>query len=356
MGITERNPNTKQDLLIILLFFVAVFSNATLGWVSLQLIFLLTVFKKEMRSIESHNGSSHVNWVVPSILLGSGFWIGLSSEDAFLHQVGVIGCLTGIGGMLGWFPVPRATTLFSNEDSIASLVTGTLLPVLCAAIFLFRCVEDGGWSERDLAILGVVSLFSLAISGLRLMGPLSPQQRCRLSILTILSQANIVSVLLGWQKIFPERNGSASSNIISSENLFLTILIVETSAVLLLIWSCRSDSNDQTQGFRSTLFRKLRPVLPNGSLPAIAGVLTLSGFPLFPGSWWRFKLLTALILPYEQSMITQLSEPHLGFVALALGYAACSLIVAIGQLRILPTLLEREEIPSLEPSLNRSHG
>ncbi|WP_417847208.1 hypothetical protein [Thalassoglobus sp.] len=356
MGITERNSNVKQDLLIILLFFVAVFSNATFVWMSLQLMFLLIVFRKEKRNIESLKRNSHAHWIVPSILLGTGFWIGLYSKDDFIHQVGVICCLTGIGGMLGWFPVPRATPLFTSDNSIASLVTETLLPVLCAAIFLFRCVENGGWSERDLAILSVVSLFSLAISGLRLMGTLSPQQRCRLSSLTILSQANIVTVLFGWQRIFPDRNGSASSNIISAEYLFLTILIVETSAVLLLVWGCKDAPDDQAKGFTSILYRKFRAVIPNGSLAAMTGVLVLSGFPLFPGSWWRFKLLTALILPYEQSMITQLSEPHLGFVALALGYAACSLIVAIGQLRILPTLLGLEEIPNHEPSLNSSHG
>ncbi len=354
MTASMRKPNERLAVfgkfLLLTAVLGAIFGNEIFAWISLQLI----VFTNMPATMKNRGRSRHLLWAFPSILLGIGFWLGLQSENALMHEIGVVCCLTGIGGMLGWFPVPSCTLPIQAEKESSSLKIEFLLSVLFAANLLFRCVQSGEWNEREIAVLAVISLLSLVMCGFRLMGTITIPQRCQLSILTILSHANIATVLLGWQKLHLDRNWSASSNILTAENLFLSILFIESFAVLLLLWGGSMIKVGKGKEIEAPLPRTFQNQIPTGSLAAILGVLILSGFPFFPGAWWRFKLTAALLLPHEQSLITKLSEPHHGFVSLALGYGFCSLIVAIGHLKVLPALLSVESASCQEPPIEAS--
>ena len=59
--------------------------------------------------------------------------------------------------------------------------------------------------------------------------------------------------------------------------------------------------------------------------------LSLAGLPPFPGAWWRFGMFMALALPHERSVLTNLIEPHHGFVLFGGVYLLLSIFNTIAQ-------------------------
>ncbi|MBT5018281.1 MAG: hypothetical protein HON04_06000 [Planctomicrobium sp.] len=319
----------------LLLLLIAISSEA--AWINM-LMLQLTLVPMFVELILSAGSSTRFTRVLPiilsNVLLASGFWFGLPSNDLFTHQAGIVLMCVGVGGLTGWFPV------FGKQNTQKRL-SRSLIPICLAAIFFYRTVQTFIWSEQDLALLAVISLFSLAICGIRLMGPLLMEQRIHFSILTILSNANIATILIGWEKLFPARTWIGTSNIPSGKFLLIAILVTESFAAILMILSHQRFIKEENGNLNETDF-----VIKMNSSPwlgkiFLAGNLSMAGFPMFPGSIWRFALLAALILPHEKSNVTQLAEPHRAFIFLAIVFMLATILVTLGQVRMLQRYIER---------------
>lgn len=249
-----------------------------------------------------------------------------------------------------------------------SAFTGRLTSVLLGATLLQSLIHHTLWSERELAIVAVVSLCILILTAIRLRDVDSALEQLHLATCLLYGNAGIASVLAGWEKLHPDRLWSITSNLPSGDWLFAAILVTEASA--LFAWYIllpRVNVNDigsapgqepsrpspewRTSGPISTTSNQAEPVAtetPSASkhsmwqedksaeakdTPVAADLLwrslewiargSLAGLPPLPGLWWRMLLLAALLLPQERSVITSLTEPHAGFVALSLTYAVC---------------------------------
>lgn len=305
-----------------------------LAWGALQLIVLGQFVLDRDRTSLKNSLRRGIPQLVASALLGVGFWVGLQSADRFIHEIGVILTIVGVGGLLGWFPLPQGRSRNIVRERLSDQLVTSLIPVVIAALLLYRSVQQGNWSEAELAILTVVSLFTLALCGVRFIGELTVERRCRLSVLTILSNANLASVLSGWELLHPDRNWSATSNLPTGQELFISILVVESLATCVMLAGFRAllldDELSHSEASLAGVFQ--RSPLIGGSI--FIGVFTLAGLPPLAGAWWRFAFLSSMLLPQERSVVTTLTEPHPGFVALGIAYAAITLIVAIGHLRL----------------------
>lgn len=313
--------------------------SAWVSWLALQLSVMPVLLYRSAEQGLKSSVRSAMPMVLSSLLLAAGFWIGISASDQFTHQVGIVLLCVGVGGLTGWFPVIAKTEFQVNKAPLSNFVSHSLIPVCLGALFFFRCVHAFEWNEEDLALLAVVSLFSLAVCGIRLMGSLSIQQRMQLSILTILCNANIATILSGWEKLFSERTWEATSNIPSGAVLFVAVLITESTAVVLMLFCLRGvpkpNSSELTEAElvqELNAHRWLRKLF-------LIGNLSLAGFPLLPGALWRFALLMALTLPHQRSNVTQLAEPHLPFIYLAIGYMLVTILSSVGQVRLLQLLM-----------------
>ena len=348
-------PFQEADVLLlssfILLMIAATGPAPWFGWGALQLVVLGQIVLDRDRTSLKNSFRRSGPQLLASTLLGIGFWVGLSSSDRTIHEVGVILTIVGVGGLIGWFPLPLGRSRNVVRERISDQVATTLIPVVIAALLLFRCVQQGGWSEAELATLAVVSLFTLALCGVRLHGELSIERRCRLATLTILSNAGIAIVLSGWELLHPDRNWAGTSNLPTGAELFVSILVVESLAALVMLVSFQAvfQNNDvpHLESSLTGIFHR-SPVLTTSIL---FGVFTLAGLPPLAGAWWRFALLSSLLMPQERSVVTGLSEPHHGFVALAVAYAGIVLIVAVGQMRLFHVIVADPSAESSQDSM-----
>lgn len=303
--------------------------DARFSWLALQVsvcLPLLIQFKLNWRAFPAQ--------IFGSLLLGIGFWYFLPTAEPLLHRAGVVLLIVGIGGMLGWLPIPQGDSPTRSPDELLQQFSTCLIPVCLAAVLVNHSIRELQWSERELAILAVISLLSLATCGLRLLGPLTIEQRCRITQLTILGNANIASVLMGWELLHPGRDWSHSTNLPTGLQLFYCLLLLESLAVLLLnVGLSRILPNSESPLPEASLVALGKLKFLN-LLSILCGALSLAGLPPFPGSWWRFGLLSALILPQQTSIVTQVSEPHDGFIMLTIAYAGVSLLIALGQARL----------------------
>lgn len=315
-------------LIRVILILVALFSREPwVNWLVLQ----IAVLPEFVLGIRRHSLMMAIRQdlllLTGSVLYTGGFWMFLNSPDTQLQQTGVLLILTGIGGMLGWFPLPyiqpRSEAHHGTQGitTVLTLIGDTLLPVIIAALFLFRVNQRNPWSESELALLAVISIYSLTLTAIRLSSTFDTSKRCQLAILMVLSKANIATVLTGWERIHPDLDWELTSNLPSGQFLFLTILVIDSLGIIVLVCGLH---------FRGRL----------GDAAAILGTLSLAGVPPFPGAWWQFALFSVLLLPHQRSVVTQLLEPHDGMIALAVGFAAASLLTLLGHLSLAQILME----------------
>lgn len=323
-------------------------------WTVLQLS-LLPLFV--LNTIDSEEGSTFC-WNLPlflsSLLLGIGYWFGLPATDAFTHQAGIAFVCVGVGGMTGWFPVSTISHFRKRNDRLAYLLSLGLLPICMAALFFRRTVAEFFRDEQDLALLAVISLFSLAVCGLRLLGPLQIDQRIRYSIFTILGNASIATVLYGWERLHPDNLWHQTSNIPDATALFAAVLLVESAGVLLMTVSAQKVVRNFERDVDELDF--VERIVASRWLGKLflAGNLTVAGFPAMPGSLWRFALIAALVLPHHRSNVTGLAEPHTAFITLAIVYLLTTIIVMLGQCRMVKLYLEQSAAKSSSPETAQS--
>ncbi len=352
----RMETNVLFVISLILLIIAASGPVPWLAWGALQLAVLGQFVLDRDRTSLKKSLRRGTPQLVASILLAVGFWVGLESADRWIHQIGVILTIVGVGGLLGWFPLPQGRGRNVVNERLSDQLVTTLIPVAIVALLLYRCVQQGNWSEAELAMLAVVSLFTLALCGVRLMGELTVERRCRLSMLTILSNANLASVLSGWELLHPDRAWLATSNLPSGQELFCSILVVETLAALVILMSfCtlfRDTESSHPESSLSGIFR--RNSIIGGSL--LFGVFTLAGLPPLAGAWWRFAFLSSMLLPQERSVVTTLPEPHPGFITLGITYAAITLIVALVHLRLIRVMTLDPPMDSPHPKKSPTHS
>lgn len=277
--------------------------------------------------ISSENQGAQTGWrrqfraLVAMAMAIIGYLLTRISAQLSLHLVGVSFLLVGLGGMLSGFPLPL-TRLCSNPSSGRQNFVSLVVPTLLAAILLFRCVTIDGWSERELALLAVVSLYSLVLCGVRSYGA-AQVTRVSMAVHAILGHAGIVCVLAGWETQFPDRAWNATSNFLPSAMVFWWLLAIETLACWIW-WRCdlsvREPENSTLRGLPSR----------SAHVAGWLALLNVAGMLPLPGGVWRFHLVASLLLPQAQSVVTNLREPHPGFITLALGYACALLTLAIG--------------------------
>lgn len=312
----------------VILILIALYSREPwVNWLALQ----IAVLPEFVQGIRRHSLliaiRQNLLLLSGSILYTAGFWMFLNSPDVQQHQLGVLLILTGIGGMLGWFPLPyihpRSEAHRSSEGITTelTLIGNSLLPVIISALFLFRAIQRNPWSESELALLAVISIYSFSLSAIRLSATFSSTERCQLVTLMLLSKANIATVLAGWERIHPDLDWALTSNLPSGQVLFFAILVIDALGLISLVFGLH---------FKGRL----------ANSAAILGMLSLGGVPPFPGAWWLFALFSVLLLPHQRSVVTHLLEPHDGTIALAVGYAAASLLAMLGHLGLAQTLLE----------------
>lgn len=309
-------------LQVMLVLVASMVNQHWLGWLAFQ----LSIGLIEIRRHRLSPPASMVEIIAPftgSLLLAVGYWGLWPLENSFLHQTGLAMMLVGIGASLRWFPIPETAPYSRHFSARGELIWDSLCPVLLAALFLNRSVQTVSWSEAELGLLAVVSLFSFGLSGLRLTGQLSPQQRLRLLILNILSQANIATVLMGWEILHTDWNWSESSNLPTGLTLFMVILIVESLASVLV---------DFTDSSRTDVDLNAKPHWFLTGMNVI-GNWNLAGIPPTPGGIWRVTMWSVLLLPQATSNVTHLPEPHPGFVSLSICFITCSSLVMAGHLR-----------------------
>lgn len=285
----------------------------------------------------------HPDLLGGSGLFGAGTLLVFTATSA-LRTIGIILLLGGLGGMLGWFPFPRVVSR-SRSAAFPVMVLGSrFLPLLTAGVFLERLIELRPLTDSQIFLIVVVAMFSLLICSTRLHLETRLSRRLSLAALSTLCFLVVAVCLLNWERTHPARAWSASSNLPGGRSLFISILGCEAAGILALAagyWVLlpQGEETDFVEPLAGSVWR--RPWL---SLPILTGALSLAGIPPFPGCWWRFSLLAALILPHRQSILTRLSERDYGFVLLALTVLLAWIINGLGHLRLIQQLVFEEPI------------
>ena len=268
---------------------------------------------------------NHAPQLLGIVLVTTGTVVCFNSTANVVHGIGVVSTIVGLGGTLNWFPFPLVKSI---EQSPLGFVNHKLLPVLAGAVFLLRMSHFAHWNEQELAFLAVASLFSLGIIALRLHSGLPSEKLPTHRTLAIVSHANLTTVLTRWTALHPQADWSASSNLPTGLQLFVAILVVESLAVIVLTFQKSKQSFAQQLAF-----------------------LSLAGIPPFPGAWWRFALLTSLVLPHHRSSLTGLTEPHHGFLALGVVYLAILAALGTGQLESIRRQCDVDDHPPAKTSV-----
>ncbi|MEW4487074.1 hypothetical protein AB1L42_03285 [Thalassoglobus sp. JC818] len=262
-----------------------------------------------------------------AIIVLSGLWGGyllgeLSSYEP-IRKTSVLLIVVGLFASLEWMSIKRDAA--SNEDSsIANLLSRTILPVLAASVFLFRFSLLSQWTTSEASLLAAISICCLGLWGLRLQSQIDSTSRGRILTNVIFGQANLATVLSVWSARNPRLSWEESSNLTSPDSLFCLILVIESLAAFVYVWSsfdrshCEEDENERPS---------------QSKIWEMAATLSLCGVPPLPGAWWRLMLFNALLLPHQRSVLTHLTEPHRGFIALAIVTLLVNLLLATGGIR-----------------------
>ena len=283
---------------------------------------------------------SPLYWV-SSLLWTVGFlvWAIPLGFEVATHFAAVL-VLAGLGGQLGWFPFPRVQQFDGKGNS--EIAGETLLPCLTAGVVLRQLLLSHPLDESALMTLATMTMFALGAASLRMLREEHLSRRLALVSLTTLSVLCLAALLAGWEAGSPRADWAVTSNLLTGEELFLSILLCETAAWLLVAggtaWlSSGTDGVDFEETLAGAAVRR-----PIASLPLMAGTLSLAGVPPFPGFFWRCGLLASLVLPYRVSQWTSLTEPHRGFWVVAVAAAVCFVLIALAHLKLFARLTFEE--------------
>lgn len=281
----------------------------------------------------------------PTLMLGSSlFSVGFLLMSVFnvtspAATIGLVLLLCGIGGILGWFPFPRVAGDVLEDEFVGAVFGKRFLPLLTAAVFMFRMVERQPLQAAQANLLILAAFFSLFLCGVRLLSEDRLMRRLLLGSLSTLSFLLIAVCLQNWEFAHPDRDWQLTSNFPTGRMLFISILMSETSGLLALTCGFRLfQPAEQGLHFSQTLAGSAR-CRPWAAATSLAGLLTLAGAPPFPGFWWRFGLVGALLLPHRQSNVTQLTEADHMFALLALLVVGLLAVNSIGHLRLMQQML-----------------
>jgi hypothetical protein len=326
-----------------LLVFSGCTGNRILLWIAVQFSILPLFFYGRTR-VENFRIAilRHQQLFVGSILFGAGTLLrGLVPGPAILNSIGWILVLCGLGGMLGWFPFPRAAVQGGGQ-CLFEILSRRVLPALTAAVSLLRDSQGTPLIDQQQFLFMVCAFFPFAICSIRLLFEERLSQRLVLSSLATLSLLVIAVAIESWQASHSSRDWSSRSNFPGGTALFLSILVCETlawSTVACGFFLVRNEPEDEV--FAQTLAGvcSCRPV---ASLPLLIGLCSLAGIPPFPGFWWRFGLISAVTLPHRQSFLTRIIEPHRGFIVLGIVLAVLLVINGLGHLKLIQKMLLEE--------------
>ncbi|TWT34981.1 hypothetical protein KOR42_53470 [Thalassoglobus neptunius] len=261
--------------------------------------------------------------IVVLIGLWGGFALGELSSFEPLRKVSALLIVMSLFTSIAWLPFRREV---SGKDyfSIGDTVSRSLLPVLAASVFLFRFSLLSQWSVSEVSVLAVISVCCLGLWGLRLQSEVDGVSRVRILINSIFAQANLATVLSVWSARSPGLSWGESSNLPSVESLLCLILVIESLTALVFVFCTFNRREHEGDGGRA---------LSRSRIWQCAATLSLCGVPPLPGAWWRLMLCNALLLPYQRSVLTHLTEPHRGFIALAIVTLLVNLLLATGGIR-----------------------
>jgi len=284
----------------------------------------------------------------PTLMLGCGlftlgFWL-LVFVDR-IHPAATIAMILlicGLGGLLGWFPFPRAGSLAGDESSPAAILSRRLFPSLTAGIVLLRMAEQNPWEGPQMVLLALAAGFSLTLCGARLLKEERLSSRLVLSSLSLFGFLLFAVCLRNWEAQNASRDWVATSNLPGGAALFSSIAACEIIGLLAFVCGLQLlHSSQESHDFSQTLSgaasrRPLSGVAITGSL------FSLAGLPPFPGFWWRLGLVSACLLPHRQSNVTQVMEADQTFAIIALLLAGLLILNSIGHLQLLQRLLFEE--------------
>ncbi|HWL08721.1 MAG TPA: hypothetical protein VNQ76_09960 [Planctomicrobium sp.] len=282
----------------------------------------------------------HSSLVVGSALFASGLLLTsftpLGSNGPLMGSVFLI---CGIGGMVRWFPFPRVVGVESSFDPVLATVGHRLLPTLTAGVVLWRLSEFFPFSDQQAFLLVMAGLFSLAFGSVRLMRENLLSRRLALNALATLSFLTVPIFLQNWERGHPLRDWAQSSNLPTGQTLFVSILVCETIALLLLLSGQRllqpdGENADITETLGGVARRQ-----PVKSIPLLVALFSFSGMPPFPGFWWRFGLILTCLLPHRQSTLTLVNERDNSVTFLAVALLVLMIFNALGNLQLLKRVL-----------------
>ncbi|WP_437202183.1 hypothetical protein [Planctomicrobium sp. SH664] len=307
-------------------------------WGALQLTLLPLLLHPARGSFISQQGWHRDPYVVGSGLLALGMLLlCLARVNIVTSTLSMVLILSGMGGLLGWFPFPRILLQGEQTSSVDAFALRTL-PLMTGGVLLLRLATLPTVSAEQLGLIALVSLFSAVASAARLLWEDRLSSRIVLTSTCLLSSLAWAGCLCGWETLHPAR-AWPQSNLPHAQTLFLAILNCEVAALLVLV-SCsrvltaRGHEGDYAQTLEGAL-----SAAPVAAVSLLCGVISLAGLPPLPGFWWRSGLIAALLLPHNQSNVTGLIEPNDSFAFLAFAFVLLWILSCLGQLRLLQQVL-----------------
>jgi len=239
--------------------------------------------------------------------------------DGVIGELGLALLLCGLGGLLGWFPMPRVSPSAGQMDAPAAIVVRRLLPCLLAAVFLLRLTETWVPSRSQTALLGIAALYTLAVVAVRCYGNPYLSQRLSLGVLSSLGTLILAICLVAWTRRHPELNWSGPSNLPDASRIFLMLFAAETAALLLIAATLHLLGWDPQAGNLAETLHGALKARPWAASVLLVGELSLAGIAPTPGFWGRWTLFGLCVLPHHRSFLTRLAEPDWSFLALGIG-------------------------------------
>lgn len=275
-----------------------------------------------------------------SLLYGIGFVLlaqGDSTSSTF--TIGLILNLCGLGGMLGWFPFPHVAETSSDSSHSGSIFGKRFLPAMSAAVVTCRMIERNSLGPDQSNLLILAAFFSLGLLGFRLVHEDRVSRRVLLSVLSTFSFLLVAIFIQNWAWTHSGRNWQLTSNLPSGGELFVSIMICETMALLAVVaggqlLGSETESGDYCEALSGVATQK-----PVQSLCLILGLMSLAGIPPFPGFWWRLMMPGLFLLPHRQSNVTEVMEADHSTMVLGCVAAAFIILHAVGHLQWLHRLL-----------------
>ncbi|WP_437229638.1 hypothetical protein SH661x_001547 [Planctomicrobium sp. SH661] len=339
-----------------MLVLASVGSLSAVQWGALQFSVLpLMFYHREKSAVWKVVLTRHATLLLGSLLFGAGYLLVSSFDPAAPPAtIGMVLLLSGLGGMLGWFPFPRAASGSSIDDSPGAVFGKRSLPLLTAAVLLYRLIERQPLAMSQSTLLALAALFSLVLCGARLLQEERLSRRLVLTSISTFGFLLIAIFLQNWEYAYPDRDWELRSNLPGGRALFLSIMACETAGLLAAACGFRLMNAEQTQGDFAQTLGGAAGRRPLAGAASMGGLMSLAGLPPFPGFWWRFGLMAALLLPHRQSNVTKVVEADPAFSLLAVLVVVAIAINTLGHLRLLQQMLFEEPFRLRAPHPGKS--